>query len=289
MTPFAIAGIQMNVSASMSNLEAMEHKLNVVLARFPWVQMIVFSELAALGPLLHNAQSLPGPAEEAFRGWAHKFGVWLLPGSVFEQADGHVYNTASVIAPDGRVVGRYRKMFPFRPYEKGVEAGDEFLVFDVPQIGRFGVSICYDMWFPETTRSMVSQGAEVILHPTFTDTIDRDVELSIARASAAINQCYFVDINGVGDGGNGRSTIIGPSGNVIHEARGGEELIPVEIDLDQVRHERRSGILGLGQPLKSFRDRPVPFDIYRTPKSDLEYLNTLGPLSLSVRSGANGM
>ena len=288
MTPFAIAGIQMNVSASISNLKAMEHKLAVLMTRFPWVQMVVFSELAAFGPLIHGAQPLPGPAEEEFRKWAAKFGIWLLPGSVFEQYDGKVYNTASVLSPEGKVVGRYRKMFPFRPYEIGIDAGDQFLVFDVPEIGRFGVSICYDMWFPETTRTLVAHGAEVILHPTFTDTIDRDVELSIARASAATNQCYFVDINGVGDGGNGRSTIIGPSGNVIYEARGSEELIPVEISLGRVRKERESGILGLGQPLKSFRDRPVPFDIYQQPRAELEYLNSLGPLTIPVRKTVNG-
>src|SRR3546814_12571156 len=81
------------------------------------------------------------------------------------------------------------------PYERDVEPGSEFVVLDVPGAGRFGVSICYDMWFPETTRSLVSLGAEVILHPTLTNTIDRDVEIAIARASAATNQCYFVDIN----------------------------------------------------------------------------------------------
>jgi predicted amidohydrolase len=57
------------------------------------------------------------------------------------------------------------------------------------------------MWFPETTRQLAALGAEVILHPTMTDTIDRDVELPIARANAAMNQCYFFDVNGVGDGG----------------------------------------------------------------------------------------
>src|SRR3546814_4288082 len=96
-------------------------------------------------------------------------------------------------------------MFPFAPYERGVAPGSEFVVFDVPGAGRFGVSICYDMWFPETTRSLASLGAEVILHPTLTNTIDRDAELAIARASAATNQCYFVDINVAGALGVGRS------------------------------------------------------------------------------------
>ncbi len=218
MTPFAIAGIQMHVSASHSNVEAMGHRVDVLMARFPWVQMVVFSELCAFGPLPGHAQPLPGPAEDALAHMARRHGIWLIPGSLFEQAEGRIYNTAPVIAPNGDVIGRYRKIFPFRPYEIGIEAGSQFVVFDVPDVGRFGVSICYDMWFPETSRMLAAMGAEVIIHPTMTDTIDRDVELSIARATAVTNQCYFVDINGVGDGGIGRSIIVGPSGYIIHEA-----------------------------------------------------------------------
>lgn len=59
-----------------------------------------------------------------------------------------------MIDPDGEIVASYRKMFPFRPYEAGVEAGGEFRVFDVPGIGRFGLSIRYDIWFPETSRQL---------------------------------------------------------------------------------------------------------------------------------------
>ncbi len=289
MTPFAIAGIQMRISASQVNIPAMAHRLDILMARFPWVQMVVFSELAAFGPLPGHAQVLPGPAEDALREMAAKHRVWLVPGSMFEAAGDLVYNTASVIDPNGHVVGRYRKMFPFQPYENHVEPGGEFLVFDVPDVGRFGVSICYDMWFPETSRTLASMGAEVILHPTMTDTIDRDVELSIARATAVTNQCYFFDINGVGDGGVGSSIIVGPAGYIIHQAGGGEEMIPVEINLDRVRREREVGIRSLGQPLKSFRDRPVDFPVYvRTPESEA-YLQSLGPLTKPHRGSRAGI
>ncbi len=289
MTPFAIAGIQMRISASEVNVPAMGHRLDILMARFPWVQMVVFSELAAFGPLPGHAQTLPGPAEEAFREMAAKHRIWLLPGSMFEAVGDLIYNTASVIDPSGHVVGRYRKMFPFRPYENHVEPGTEFLVFDVPDVGRFGVSICYDMWFPETSRTLASMGAEVILHPTMTDTIDRDVELSIARATAVTNQCYFFDINGVGDGGVGSSIIVGPAGYIIHQSGGGEEMIPVEINLGRVRREREVGIRSLGQPLKSFRDRPVEFSVYqRSPESDA-YLQSLGPLTKPHRGSRAGL
>ena len=170
MTPFAIAGIQMPLSAAVENVTAMGHRLDLLMLRYPWVQMVVFSELAAFGPLPGHAQSLPGPAEASFQAMALRHGIWLLPGSLYEKKDGRIYNTAPVIDPRGEVVARYRKMFPFRPYEEATTPGSEFVVFDVPGAGRFGVSICYDMWFPETTRSLAAMGAEVILHPTLTDT-----------------------------------------------------------------------------------------------------------------------
>jgi predicted amidohydrolase len=289
MTPFAIAGIQMYVSASHSNIDTMAYRLDVLMTRFPWVQMVLFSELCAFGPLPGHAQPLPGPAEEAFCRMAARHRIWLIPGSLYEQLDGRIYNTTPVINPDGIVIGRYRKMFPIQPYEVDVAAGAEFLVFDVPEVGRFGVSICYDMWFPETSRTLAAMGAEVILHPTLTDTIDRDVELSIARATAATNQCYFFDINGAGDGGVGRSIIVGPSGYVIHQAQGGEETIPVEINLERVRREREVGILGIGQPLKSFRDRPVDFPVYRRDGVADAYLNSLGPIALPQRGSRAGL
>jgi predicted amidohydrolase len=289
MTPYAIAGIQMHVSAGQDNLAAMQHRLGVLMARFPWVQMVVFSELCSFGPLPHRAQPLPGPAEDQFRAWAEKHRVWLIPGSLFERAENAIYNTAPVIDPGGNVVLRYRKMFPFQPYETDVQAGTEFALFDVPEVGRFGLSICYDMWMPETSRTLAAMGAEVIIHPTMTDTIDRDVELSIARATAVTNQCYFFDINGVGDGGVGRSIIVGPSGYVIHEAQGGVETMPVEINLDRVRREREVGLRGLGQPLKSFRDRPVDFPVYQRGSGADAYLHSLGPLAKPERGSRAGL
>jgi predicted amidohydrolase len=180
-------------------------------------------------------------------------------------------------------------MFPFQPYEQGIEPGHEFLVFDVPRVGRFGLSICYDMWFPETSRTLAALGAEVILHPTLTDTIDRDIELSIIRATAAINQCYVFDINGVGDGGYGRSSIVDSAGHVLYSAGAGEEMIPVEIDLERVRREREVGIRGLGQPLKSFRDRRTEFEVYREEAFDNSYLRSLGKLVRPSRGSRAGL
>jgi predicted amidohydrolase len=257
------------------------------MAVFPWVQMVVYSELAACGPLTVQAQPMPGPAEATFQEMAARHGVWLVTGSHFELLDGKVYNTSSVIDPTGNLVTRHRKLFPFLPYEVGVTPGATATVFDIPNVGRFGVSICYDMWFPETSRQLAALGAEVIIHPTMTTTIDRDVELAIVRATAATNQCFMVDVNGVGDVGNGRSVVVGPAGDVLYQAGTSEELIPLEVDLDRVRRSREVGLRGLGQPLKSFRDSQVPFPVYQG--GPHPYLETLGPLATPTRGSQAGI
>ncbi len=281
MTPFSIAGIQMQVSAAHPNLEQMKHKIEVLTSVYPWVQMVMFSELCTYGPSTVHAQSIPNAVENAFCDIAKKHGIWIIPGTIFQKKEDQIFNTASVINPFGEITGRYNKMFPFYPYETGVSGGNEFLIFDIPDVGRFGITICYDIWFPETSRTLAASGVEVILHPTMTATIDRDVELAIVQATAAINQCYVFDINGLGDGGTGRSIICGPDGRILYQASTGEEIIPIEIDLERVKRSRENGILRLGQPLKSFRDRSVDFTVYQNKVTP--YLETLGPLIKPTR------
>jgi predicted amidohydrolase len=129
---------------------------------------------------------------------------------------------------------------------------------------------------------MAANGVDVILHPTLTGTIDRDVELAIIQSTAAINQCFVFDVNGLGAGGVGRSTVCGPDGRVLYTASVAEEIVPIELDLERVKRSRELGILRLGQPLKSFRDRRVNFDIYNSEYKS-EYLESLGPLEKPVR------
>ena len=279
MKPFAIAGIQMNVSAVTSNVEMMKLKLDITMNLYPWIEMVMFSELCAFGPLTHTAQEFPNNFEAEMQAMAKKYNIWLLPGSIFEKSGDKIYNTATVINPKGEIVTRYRKMFPFYPYEVGVTPGSDYCVFDVPNVARFGVSICYDMWFPETIRTLAVMGAEVILHPTMSGTIDRDIELSIVRAMASVNQCYFFDVNGLDTGGCGRSIVCGPDGRVLHQSEGTEEIIPLELNIERVKRSREKGILRLGQPLKSFRDhiKAGTFGIYK-PSLPTPYLDSLGPL-----------
>ena len=281
MSHFAIAGIQMHIGTNR-NIEEMRKRLDILMHLYPWVQMVLFSELAAHGPVLHAAQPEGGAFEREFSEIAEHYDIWLIPGSFFENRNGRIYNMTPVINPEGEIVGRYRKMFPFSPYEAGVTPGNEFCVFDVPEAGRFGVSICYDLWFPETTRTLTAMGAEVILNPVLAHFIDRPADLAIARASAAMFQCYLFHINGLLAGGNGYSMVVDPAGQILHRGNVQEEMIPVEIDFELVRRQRLRGLLGMGQPLKSFRDSEIDFTIYG-PDFDRSYLESLGPLEKPQR------
>ncbi len=290
MTPFAIAGVQMHVAAVHSNVEGMIHRLDILMARFPWTQMVLFSELAPYGPLHRYAQPLQNDAVAQFCEAAHRHKVWLIPGSMFIKGeDGLIRNTSFVINPQGEIVASYDKMFPFRPYEVDIEAGTQFCVFDVPEVGRFGLSICYDIWFPETTRQLTSQGAEVLLHPVLTGTTDRDAELAIARATAAQFQCYVIDVNGLGAGGVGKSCVVDPTATVLHQSAGQEDMFPIEVDLDVVRRQRETGLKGLGQVLKSFRDRSTDFSVYDRTSGTDAYLKTLGPLEMQRQGTRAGL
>jgi deaminated glutathione amidase len=283
MATFTVAVLQLEIARG-DNLARMRAEIESVVARTPWVQMVVLGELSVFGSGTDRAEPPAGPIEREFCRIAAALRLWLLPGSLYvRHDDGQVFNTIPVINPAGEVVARHRKMFPFLPYETGVTPGTDFVVFDIPKCGRIGVSNCYDMWFPETTRTLAAMGAEVILHPSMTNTIDRDVELAIVRASAAINQCYFFDVNVAGPLGFGRSIVCGPGGEVIHQAGQVREVFPVEVDFDYVRRVRRRGWQGVGQVLKSFRDRVVDFPACGDRGVAFEALQALGPLSRPER------
>ncbi|MFI4976691.1 MAG: carbon-nitrogen hydrolase family protein [Caulobacterales bacterium] len=277
MTHLAVAALQLELNPG-DNLDRIEDEVAVVKRRFPWIQLVLLPELAAFGADPSKAQPLPGPAEDRFRRMARDRGFWLVPGSVYERAGDQVFNTTPVIDPGGEVVLRYRKIYPFTPYEAGIAAGSEPMVFEIPKIGKIGVSICYDMWFPETTRTLAWLGAEVILHPSMTNTIDREVEQAMARATAAMNQVWFVDVNIAGDLGYGGSITCGPGGEVVHRSGPAREIIALDLDLDQVKRVRERGWHGLGQVLKSFRDGPETYAPYAPGRALSPAFAALGPL-----------
>ena len=170
-----------------------------------------------------------------------------MPGTVFERAqDGRLHNTALAISPRGELVARYRKVFPWEPHEE-CAPGDSFVTFDIPDVGRVGMAICYDGNFPETFRQLAWMGAEVVLQPTLTTTSDRDAEVVLARANAIANQLYVVNLNGAAPAALGRSLIVDPEGIVRLQAGDGEELLTDVLDLDAVARVREFGTAGVSR------------------------------------------
>tara|TARA_R110000803_G_scaffold71450_3_gene134710 strand:+ start:3702 stop:4631 length:930 start_codon:yes stop_codon:yes gene_type:complete len=282
MSRLGIAAIQ-TAGEATGNMDLIEQEVRAVARRCPWLTMVALGELAIHGARPEKAEQAGGATEARLRALAVETGLWIIPGSVYEERDGQVFNTTPIINPSGQIVARYDKMFPFLPYEKGVASGNNYVIVDVPGIGRIGVVICYDIWFPEVVRTLAAMGAEVIIVPTMTNTVDRDVELAIARTNAAINQCFIVDVNVAGEQGNGRSVIYGPGGELIHEAGTGREIMALELDLEQVRSVRSRGWHGLGQVMKSFRDMPGRFPLHESPNARSEAMQDWGKLEMPAR------
>jgi predicted amidohydrolase len=282
-TKFAITALQLDLDNYTNNLTNILAQMRLACAIYPFTRMLVIGELATFGTDQKNA-ALFDDAVQAYCDLAKELGVWIVPGSMFEPSDDPslVYNTAPIINDKGEVVNRYRKIFPWLPFESGTKPGTEFVVFDVPDAGRIGVSICYDHMFPETSRALAWMGAEVILHPTATYSPDRPMELTVAKANAATNQCYFFDINNGGTLSLGQSIIAGPEGEEIYQSPGVERsYIPIAVDFEHVREIRRNGSCHVSQMLKSLRDSDVTYPQYGDNRlSNSETLNALGELKL---------
>jgi predicted amidohydrolase len=278
MSHFSIAGMQLSFPSG-DNLAAIGQEITKTKKRFPWLDMVVLSELCTYGPEKKYAEAFPSKAEKFYCALAKTLNLWIIPGSEYEKTETEIFNTTSVINNKGDVIERYRKIYPFLPYEAGISSGTDFVVFDVPQ-GRIGVAICYDLWFPEIARTLVCQGAEVLIYPTLTGTIDRKIELVMTQSTAAMNQCYVLAVNGLGDYGNGQSIMVGPDGSIIHQAGINKEIFPIEIDFNLVRRNRERGLHGLGQPLKSFRDNPLSYPFGDKQTRLNSQLNRLGPLEI---------
>jgi formamidase len=247
--------VAFDIAASWDRFQSQVH---AVADTFRHVELVVVPELmlAAEAPLLQAradwmnevAEPIPGPTSDRVCRLAKETGLWLIPGSLYERGDdGNVYNTAVAVSPVGEIAAIYRKVFPWQPYEQ-TTPGNEFVVFDIPGVGRVGLAICYDGSFPETARQLAWLGAEVIIQPTLTTTRDREMELVCARANAWTNQIYVVNVNASDPAGVGASCIVDPEGTVRQQATAGEEVLIDCLDLDAVSRARTHGTFGLNRP-----------------------------------------
>ena len=271
-----LAAVQAPPLAIGAPLAAFESDLNGVLAASPGVQLVVYPELHLFGTapgnvdevnrmLSASAVCLEDQLIDDLGAIAREAGVWLLPGSICERGrSGELFNTALVFSPAGTLVASYRKIFPWRPFEP-YDPGDRFVVFDMDGVGRLGLSICYDAWFPEVTRHLAWMGAEAVLNIVKTTTPDREQELVLARANSIANQNFTVSVNCAGPVGKGKSLVIDPEGAVLDEIvddrRG---VLHSVIDLDAVTAVRTQGTAGLNRMWSQFlpTDTALPLPLY---------------------------
>jgi predicted amidohydrolase len=222
------------------------------------LELIVFPEIHLCGDcdnavdanewLQSAAEPLDGPRVAALMETAAALGVWLIPGSVPELGDGaRVYNTQVVFDPSGNLVASYRKVFPWRPYEAW-SSGHKFDVFDMPHSGRGGLSICYDAWFPESTRSVTWLGAEFVVNVDKTIGADRKQERVLAQANAIVNQVFMLSVNAAGPIGTGGSIVCDPEATVIGDLPTADPgVLRVSVDLDAVTRVRERGTEGFNR------------------------------------------
>ncbi|MEZ4330560.1 MAG: carbon-nitrogen hydrolase family protein [Myxococcota bacterium] len=199
-------------------------------------------------------QGPDGEIVRALSGWASDLGIWLLGGTLPERIpdDERVHNTSILFAPDGREAARYRKihLFDVALGDAGRDVyrestfcapGDQVVVASTP-FGGLGLSICYDLRFPELYRAMVDRDARWIVVPSaFTRETGKDHWEVLLRARAIENQCFVLAPAQCGQhapdrASHGRSLVIDPWGLIVAQA--GDEPTVLVADCPEARIER---------------------------------------------------
>ena len=231
------------------------------------------------------AEPIPGPSTERLGALAKKHGVVLVSSLFEKRAAGLYHNTAVVFDADGSTAGKYRKMhipddpgfyekFYFTPGDLGFNPIDT-------SVGRLGVLVCWDQWYPEGARLMALAGAELLLYPTAIGwdpndnddekTRQRDAWVLSHRGHAVANGLPVLSCNRVGHEQSpmdaagidfwGNSHVLGPQGEFLAEAGTDPTLLVVEVDMQRSEHVRRiwpflrdRRIDAYGDLLKRFRD-----------------------------------
>jgi predicted amidohydrolase len=270
------------LSNAKANVDELESYIDIIAYEAPWVNLIVFPELAVQGlaPRLEDiAEPFDGVSVQRLAKKAKEVGKWIIPGSMLELDGGKVYNTSPVISPEGKVITKYRKMNPFYPAETS-EPGSDFVVVDIDGIGKLGLCICYDLWFPEFARTLVSMGAEVIFHPSFTPSTLLDEEKIVRRAAALQNQAYVIGTGACGFHCGftlaGHSMIVDPEGTVLQEAGDLASIQFEMLDLDKVKLVREFGTKGQTPMLKHLKRFAHKWPVYGDQKAGSSYIDGLG-------------
>ncbi len=210
--------------------------------------------LAGGEELLAGAESLDGPSLSAARDWAQELGIHLLAGSVSERGpDGKAFNTSVLIGPDGEDLAVYRKIHMFDVDLDGVsyreseheEPGEE-IVTAALGTATIGLSVCYDLRFPELYRILALRNAQVLAVPSaFTAATGRDHWEVLLRARAIESQAFVLAPNQVGAApphfdSYGHSAIVDPWGVVLAAAPDGECFVAADLDFAALAEVRES-------------------------------------------------
>ena len=273
------AAVQLNSNGDKArNLEAAERLVHGAAAA--GAELVALPEkwnlLAAGEEMAASAESLDGPSLTAARAWARELGIHLLAGSIAERGEEgeKAFNTSVLIGPDGSDLAVYRKIHMFDVRAGGVEyresaheqGGTEIVDGEAvsDRIGhvRVGLTVCYDLRFPEVYRALAVRGVHLIVVPSaFTLATGRDHWEVLLRVRAIENQLFLLAPNQVGEApphysSYGHSAIIDPWGKVLAVAEEDEGFIAADLDFgvqERVREElpslanRRPEVYAWGQ------------------------------------------
>ena len=215
-----------------------------------------FNCLGTYAEMVKQAEDLPGHTTTALSELAKQYGVFIHCGSIFEKTDHSLrsFNTSVVLAPSGNPVATYRKIHLFDVKLPGnfsgcesrwVIAGDEIVAQETP-FGKIGLSICYDLRFPELFRKLSAQGVQLTFVPSAFRQVTGEAHWEILlRARAIENQAYLFAPNQWGEQSDGtinygHSMVVNPWGEIIARSDGeSDSVLTVDINLTNLKNIRR--------------------------------------------------
>ncbi|HXS48293.1 MAG TPA: carbon-nitrogen hydrolase family protein [Solirubrobacterales bacterium] len=242
-----VAAVQLNSTGDKARNLASAERL-VRSAAASGAEMVALPEkwnlLASGEEMAAGAEPLDGPSLTTARGWARELGIHLLAGSIAERGEEKAFNTSVLVGPDGADLAVYRKIHMFDVEAGGVEyresdyeqPGSEIVTGSIDGLG-VGLTVCYDLRFPELYRILAVRGARLIAIPSaFTLATGRDHWEILLRARAIENQVFVIAANQVGEApphysSYGRSAIVDPWGLVLARAPDGECFVSADLDL----------------------------------------------------------
>jgi len=232
------------------NIELMERK--IIEAKERGANLILFPELSLTGyvplPHLHNAaEPIPGPSIRYLEEITEKEGIHVILGMLEQSREGHTpFSTAVVLGPKG-FIGKYRK--------RQFQLEDQAPVFGTP-IGKIGLIISYDIFFPEISRLLMLKGAQLIICISASPTVQRKLFETFTVARAAENNVFLAYVNLTGSGDKlqfyGGSRIIAPNGDIILQAKyNAEDLVLGRINYLHLEQTEMLATATTGHNLKS--------------------------------------